>query len=57
MNTEQMLSDMAEQMTKAEAAARGMSVEELRKFRRNCKHHFRSKGLYDLCLKCGEGRA
>lgn len=60
--TEQMLSDMEEVFEKSEASLRGMSVAELRAFRRNCQHDFKPdpydrSGLIDTCTICGEGRA
>jgi hypothetical protein len=58
--TEQMLSRMALSREQWEATNRGMSLEELRKFRRACNHTWGGKsesGLVDICIKCGECRA
>lgn len=55
--TEQMLSDMAREAELADAKAEGLTVEQLREKRRNCKHVWRSCHYYDICDNCGEGRA
>ncbi len=61
-STEQMLSDMGEVFERGEADLRGLTVAELRAFRRACSHDFQpdpydTSGLIDTCVKCGEGRA
>lgn len=55
--TEQMLSGLADAMERDEAAERGMTVKELRAFRRSCRHDWDERGAVGVCRNCGEGRA
>lgn len=55
--TEQMLSDMAAKREQEEADARGVTVEGLRRGRRECAHVWTNRGYYDECDKCGDARA
>jgi hypothetical protein len=56
---EKMLSDMADRQEEHDALMRGLTVAELRSFRRSCEHAWKTdkSGLVDICTECGEGRA